>query len=293
MSIVCRFAPSPNGNLHLGHAYSALVNHAAAREASGTFLLRIEDIDATRSRPEFIRTISEDLDWLGIVPPTPPRRQNGHFAAYAAALAYLEREGLLYPAFETRGEIARAVLAKEAQGQSWPRDPDGAPLYPFAREGMPDSARRRRREAGEPYALRLDMARACAMVGERLTWREAIGGPLQPPALVAAEPACWGDVVLARKEVPASYHVAVVVDDAVQAISHVIRGQDLYAATAVHRLLQTLLGLPAPIYHHHRLVRDADGRKLSKSTGAASLAALRAAGASRAEVLDLISRNLA
>ncbi|WP_341990792.1 tRNA glutamyl-Q(34) synthetase GluQRS [Azorhizobium sp. AG788] len=293
MSIVCRFAPSPNGNLHLGHAYSALVNHAAAREAAGTFLLRIEDIDATRSRPDFIRAIADDLDWLGILPPAPPRLQSAHFSAYAAALAHLEREGLLYPAFETRGEIARAVLAKEADGQSWPRDPDGAPLSPFPREAMPDSARRRRREAGEPYALRLDMARACTLVGETLTWREAIGGPLQPPQIITAEPARWGDVVLARKEVPASYHVAVVVDDAVQAISHVIRGQDLYAATAVHRLLQTLLGLPEPIYHHHRLVRDGDGRKLSKSTGAASLAALRAAGASRAQVLELVARNLA
>ncbi len=293
MSIVCRFAPSPNGLLHLGHAYSALVNHAAAREAGGRFLLRIEDIDTTRSRPEFIRAIADDLDWLGILPPEPPRRQSRHFEAYAEALAHLEREGLLYPAFETRGEIARAVLAKEENGANWPRDPDGAPLYPFARESLPDSARKRRREAGEPYALRLDMARACALAGETLSWREAAAGPLQPPTPVPAEPARWGDVVLARKEVPASYHVAVVVDDAVQGISHVIRGQDLYAATAVHRLLQTLLGLPEPIYHHHRLVRDADGRKLSKSGGAASLAAMRQAGASREQVLELIARNLA
>lgn len=293
MSFVCRFAPSPNGLLHLGHAYSALVNHAAAQAAGGRFLLRIEDIDTTRSRPEFIRAISDDLDWLGILPPEPPRHQSQHFAAYAAALAHLEREGLLYPAFETRGEIACAVLAKEAQGAGWPRDPDGAPLYPFARESLPDSARKRRREAGEPYALRLDMARACALAGAALTWQEAEAGPLQAAVAVPADPARWGDVVLARKEVPASYHVAVVVDDAAQGISHVIRGQDLYAATAVHRLLQTLLGLPEPTYHHHRLVRDADGRKLSKSTGAASLAALRAAGASPAQVLDRIARDLA
>ncbi len=293
MTFVCRFAPSPNGLLHLGHAYSALVNHAAADAASGRFLLRIEDIDTTRCRPEFIRALTEDLAWLDILPAEPPRRQSAHFADYAAALARLEALGLVYPTFETRGEIAQAVLAKEAQGHPWPRDPDGVPLYPFRRSDLPEAARRRRRRDGDAYALRLDMGQACALVGGPLTFQEAVNGPLAPPRRVVADPARWGDVVLARKDVPSSYHVAVVVDDAAQGISHVIRGQDLYAATAVHHLLQVLLGLPQPVYHHHRLVRDAEGRKLSKSTGAASLAALRAVGTSPVEVLELIARNLA
>ncbi|GGF87425.1 tRNA glutamyl-Q(34) synthetase GluQRS [Azorhizobium oxalatiphilum] len=291
-SFTCRFAPSPNGPLHLGHAYSALVNHAAAEMASGRFLLRMEDIDTTRCRPEFETGIAQDLAWLGILPSEPPRRQSQHFDDYEAALQRLDALGLLYASFESRAEIARAVLAQEAGGGAWPRDPDGAPLYPFSRESVPDGVRHRRKLAGEPYVLRLDMERACDLAGQPLSWQEAPGTALATPQRVPADPARWGDVVLARKDVPASYHLAVVVDDQLQAITHVIRGRDLFAATEIHRLLQTLLGLPEPIYHHHALVLDADRRKLSKSTGAASLAALRAAGASPDEVKALIDRGL-
>ncbi|MFG1422423.1 tRNA glutamyl-Q(34) synthetase GluQRS [Roseixanthobacter liquoris] len=277
MRFTCRFAPSPNGRLHLGHALSAFLNAEAAAEAGGDFLLRIEDIDATRSRPAFERAIRADLDWLGILPAAPPRRQSEHLAFYAEALDRLERDGLLYPTFESRAQIAQAVAQKEAEGP-WPRDPDGAPLYPFARDSMTAAARARLRAEGAPFVLRLDMAAALARIGAPLAWSEARETPRDPPVLQAADPAAWGDVVVARKDVPASYHLAVVLDDAAQAITHVIRGRDLFAATAVHRVLQELLGLPAPVYHHHRLVLGADGRKLSKSEGAASLDHLRQAG---------------
>ncbi|MFG1425562.1 tRNA glutamyl-Q(34) synthetase GluQRS [Roseixanthobacter glucoisosaccharinicivorans] len=283
MGFTCRFAPSPNGRLHLGHALSAFVNADAAVAAGGDFLLRIEDIDATRSRPAFERAIAEDLSWLGILPAAPPRRQSEHLAFYGEALDRLEREGLLYPAFESRAQIAHAVAQKEAEGP-WPRDPDGAPLYPFSRHAMTQAERDRLRSEGAPFVLRLDMAAALARIGAPLVWREASETPLGPPVLQPADPAAWGDVVVARKDVPASYHLAVVLDDAAQAITHVIRGRDLFAATSVHRMLQALLGLPAPIYHHHRLVLGADGRKLSKSEGAASLDVLRRAGEGPADI---------
>ncbi|MDQ0504258.1 tRNA glutamyl-Q(34) synthetase GluQRS [Xanthobacter agilis] len=282
---VCRFAPSPNGRLHLGHAYSAMVNEAAARRARGTFLLRIEDIDATRCRREYEAGIMEDLAWLSITPDGPPRRQSEHFAEYAAALARLEALGLVYPAFESRGEILRAVRAREAEtGLPHPRDPDGGPLFPFARESMSDAARAARRAAGAPFVMRLDMARALATRDAPLSWLEAQGTPEGPLLAVPAEPARWGDVILARREVPTSYHLSVVMDDAAQGIGHVIRGMDLFEATAVHRLLQHLLRLPPPVYHHHRLILDQAGRKLSKSSDATSLAALRAAGVTPQEV---------
>jgi glutamyl-Q tRNA(Asp) synthetase len=283
MRFICRFAPSPNGRLHLGHALSAFINADAAAEAGGDFLLRIEDIDATRSRPAFEQAIREDLDWLGILPPAPPRRQSEHLAFYREALDRLERDGLLYPTFESRAQIAHAVAQKEAEAP-WPRDPDGAPLYPFARDSMTQAARSRLRSEGAPFVLRLDMAAALARIGAPLAWSEARESPLGPPVPQAADPAAWGDVVVARKDVPASYHLAVVLDDAAQAISHVIRGRDLFAATSVHRVLQELLGLPAPVYHHHRLVLGSDGRKLSKSEGAASLEVLRLAGEGPADI---------
>ncbi len=276
MTFRCRFAPSPNGRLHLGHAYSALVNHDAARRAGGSVLLRIEDIDATRSRPDFIAGIVEDLAWLGILPKDPPRHQSTHRPAYAAALARLEQAGLLYPAFESRAEIAQEVSRRD-RAAPWPRDPDGAPLYPFRRDSLSDGERARRRD-GAPHVLRLHMAAALDLAGTGLSWREAPGDALAPPGTVAADPAAWGDVILARRDVPGSYHLCVVVDDAEQEISHVIRGADLRAATAVHRLLQNLLGLPAPVYHHHRLILGDDGRKLAKSAGSKSLSDLRRSG---------------
>jgi glutamyl-Q tRNA(Asp) synthetase len=279
---VFRFAPSPNGYLHLGHALSALVNFDMARAAGGRFLLRIEDIDAARCRPHYEQAIYEDLAWLGITWEEPVRRQSAHLDDYRAALGRLD--GLLYPSFETRGEIARLVAERERHAP-WPRDPDGAPLYPGDARSLPAVERRRRMETGEPYALRLDMKAALARTGA-LSWIEiACGGKTTP---VAASPQMWGDVVLARKETPTSYHLSVVIDDAEQGVTHVVRGQDLFAATSVHRVLQALFALAAPIYHHHRLILDADGQKLSKSTRATALRALRETGVSSADIRRMV-----
>lgn len=278
---VFRFAPSPNGPLHLGHARSALINDALARASGGRLLLRIEDIDATRCRPAFEAGIYEDLAWLGLDWERPVRRQSQHFADYRSALARLEALDLIYPSFETRGDIRRAVAARSG----WPSDPDGAPLFPFPRARMSAAERTRRVVAGEPYALRLDMARAQALAVERagaLGWLEVdAAGAVRD---IAADPLAWGDVILARKEVPTAYHLAVVVDDALQGVTHVVRGADLKAATSVHRVLQVLLGLPAPLYTHHALLLDAEGHKLSKSIGSQSLASLRAEGVTPDEV---------
>jgi glutamyl-Q tRNA(Asp) synthetase len=281
---VFRFAPSPNGHLHLGHALSALLNFEMARAAGGRFLLRIEDIDAARCRPEYEQAIYDDLAWLGIAWEEPVRRQSAHLDHYRAALARL---GLLvYPSFESRGEIARLVAERERQGP-WPRDPDGAPLYPGDARLLSDAERQRRIEAGEPYALRLDMAAAVARTGP-LTWIETGAGPNRETGMIPAAPQLWGDVVLARKETPTSYHLSVVIDDALQGVTHVVRGQDLFWATAVHRLLQALFDLPGPCYHHHRLILDGAGQKLSKSTRATALRALRDDGASVADIRRML-----
>ncbi|MEJ2623143.1 MAG: tRNA glutamyl-Q(34) synthetase GluQRS [Pseudolabrys sp.] len=282
MPPVFRFAPSPNGNLHLGHALSALLNADMARAAGGLLLLRIDDIDSTRCRPEYEAAVYEDLAWLGLAWEQPVWRESEHLEDYRAAIAVLDALGLVYPSFESRAEIAMMVAGRDAKGP-WPRDPDGAPLYPGSAKALPVSERRRRIDAGEPYALRLDMAAACARAGS-LTWRETGGGPAGETGTIAADPAAWGDIVLARKDAPASYHLAVAVDDAAQGVTDVVRGHDLFHATSVHRLLQALLGLPEPRYHHHRLVLDADGRKLSKSTAATALRELRAGGASPADI---------
>jgi glutamyl-Q tRNA(Asp) synthetase len=279
---VFRFAPSPNGYLHLGHAYSAMLNADLARETGGRFLLRIEDIDTTRCKPEFETAVYEDLAWLGLSWEKPVRRQSGHFTEYRAALEKLTTLGLVYPAFESRAEIARLIRLKEAEAP-WPRDPDGAPLYPGSVRALSPEERAQLRQSGAPYALRLDMAAACARAG-RLNWVERGEGPKGETETVAAHPAAWGDVIIARKETPTSYHLAVVVDDALQGITEVVRGQDLFWSTSVHRLLQQLLGLPQPVYRHHRLIRDAAGQKLSKSTDATGLRELRAAGVTPAEV---------
>jgi glutamyl-Q tRNA(Asp) synthetase len=278
---VFRFAPSPNGYLHLGHALSALLNADMARAAGGRLLLRIEDIDTARCRPEYEAAIYEDLAWLGIAWEEPVRRQSEHYDGYRAALASLEALGLVYPSFESRAEIAALVAAREP----WPRDPDGAPLYPGDAKAMPAPERKRRMAAGEPYALRLDMPAAMARTGS-LTWTEMDQGAAA--ANPAASPAIWGDVILARKETPTSYHLSVVVDDAAQGVTDVVRGQDLFNSTSVHRLLQALLGLPAPRYRHHRLILDADGNKLSKSTAATGLRELRAQGVTPADIRRLV-----
>ena len=284
MTPTFRFAPSPNGHLHLGHAYSALLNVELACARDGRFLLRIEDIDATRCRPEYETAIYEDLLWLGLRWEEPVRRQSAQFADYRAAIERLAALGLVYASFESRAEIARLVAEREAIAP-WPRDPDGAPLYPGNAHALSADERARRMLMGEPFALRLDMAAAVGRAGA-LTWQEeSLDGRVET---VAADPAAWGDVVLARKEMPTSYHVSVVVDDVAQGVTNVVRGRDLLAATSVHRLLQTLLGLPQPVYMHHRLIVGPDGKKLSKSTQATGLRELRAGGASPGDIRRLV-----
>jgi glutamyl-Q tRNA(Asp) synthetase len=283
---VFRFAPSPNGYLHLGHALSAFLHSDMAQAEGGRLLLRIEDIDAMRCRPEYEAAIYEDLAWLGIRWEEPVRRQSEHFADYRAALDRLEAIGLVYPSFESRAEMAALVASKEATAP-WPRDPDGAPLYPGTAKAMGAAARAQHIASGAIYALRLDMAAALARIGA-LSWNETGAGPDGETGIIDVDPAAWGDVILARKDVPTSYHLAVVVDDAAQAVTDVVRGHDLFHATSVHRLLQALLDLPAPRYHHHRLLLDDVGRKLSKSTQATGLRELRAQGLLPRDIRRLI-----
>ncbi|MCX5518619.1 tRNA glutamyl-Q(34) synthetase GluQRS [Kaistia defluvii] len=278
MTRTFRFAPSPNGDLHLGHAYSALLNGDLAREAGGRFLIRMEDIDVTRCRPEFEASSLEDLAWLGLTWEQPVRRQSEHFDAYAAAMDRLKAMDLVYPSFLSRAEIRAATADPD-----WPRDPDGAPLYPGFDRDLSAEAASAKIAAGMPYAWRLKMDAALARAGA-LTFQEAGRGPDGETSTVAADPARWGDVVIARKEIPTSYHLSVVVDDALQGISDVVRGEDLFHATSVHRLLQTLLDLPEPRYRHHGLIRDAADRKLSKSEGATGLRQLRQAGMTPADI---------
>ena len=288
---VFRFAPSPNGYLHLGHALSALINFDMARAVGGRFLLRMEDIDQARCRPHFETAICEDLSWLGVRWEEPVRCQSAHFETYAATLARLDSLGLIYPSFESRGEIACMIAERErTNGAPWPRDPDGSPLYPGNARSLSSAERAARMQSGEPYALRLDMAAAMARAGP-LSFQETGSGPQGQAGAVLASPQSWGDVVLARKETPTSYHLSVVVDDAHQGVTHVVRGQDLFWATSVHRLLQALLGAAEPIYHHHRLVLDSQGGKLSKSTRSTSLRALRADGATSANIRMMVGLN--
>jgi len=284
---IVRFAPSPNGLLHVGHARSAILNWRFANTHGGTFLLRIEDIDTIRARPEFEAAIMEDLAWLGLDWPKPVRRQSDHFAEYQAALSELRKLGLIYPAFLSRAGIAAKVSEIESSGQIWPLDPDGAPHYPGNDHTLSQSERDHRIAAGVPHAWRLDMQAVLDGLNTPLSWAEFGSGPDRETGPITANPAAWGDVILARRDVPASYHLAVTVDDSIQNITDVIRGEDLFAATSVHRLLQHLLGLPAPRYHHHGLVRGSDGRKLSKSDGATSIASLRKQGATPDDILAL------
>jgi glutamyl-Q tRNA(Asp) synthetase len=283
---VFRFAPSPNGYLHLGHAYSAWLNFDCARRSGGRFLLRIEDIDPARCRPEFETAIYQDLGWLGMGWEAPVRRQSEHLSEYRNAVEQLFAQDLVYPSFESRAEIARMVAEREAESP-WPRDPDGAPLYPGAAKSLAAEERARLLGSGAPYALRLDMAAACARAGD-LGWIEHGHGPEGETGTVAARPEAWGDVILARRETPTSYHLSVVIDDALQGVTEVVRGEDLFWSTSVHRLLQRLLGLPQPAYRHHRLVLDGEGRKLSKSTMATGLRELRAGGAAPADIRRLV-----
>lgn len=287
---VFRFAPSPNGFLHLGHARSALLNFDLARKTGGRFLLRIEDIDTTRCRPEYEAAIYEDLDWLGISWEQPVRRQSEHLALYGETLSRFAQDGLLYPAFESRADIAQLVRDKET-AEVWPRDPDGAPIYPGNARDRSRTEREAMIQSGVPYALRLDMAAALARTSA-LAWTEQGEGPNGETGEVVARPEQWGDVILARKDTPTSYHLSVVVDDALQGVTHVVRGQDLFWATAVHRLLQKLLGLPEPVYQHHSLLMDESGQKLSKSTRSTALRELRAGGVTPDEVRRLTSLDI-
>lgn len=269
---VFRFAPSPNGYLHLGHAYSALLNYDMARAANGRLLLRIEDIDPTRCRPEYEEAIRQDMEWLGILFERPVRRQSEYFSEYRAALEKLEQDGLLFTSYESRAEIAKLVAA---QGADWPRDPEGTPLYPSGAREMSGAERMRRLEKGDPYALRLDLKAALKHMNKKLFWNET---GESAPREIEAHPERWGDVVLGRKETPASYHLACVLDDAMQGVTHIVRGMDLYESTSIHRLLQEILGLPAPVYYHHKLILNAGGKKLAKRDPSTTLRDLRAQG---------------
>lgn len=277
-----RFAPSPNGRLHLGHALSALVGYDWARRVGGRFLLRIEDIDLARSRPEHIQGIFDDLAWLGLRWEEPVLFQSSRFAAYRAAADRLAAAGVLYPCFATRAEI-EAAWSNRTDGV--PRDPDGQPLYPGLYRHA--SAARIAERNGEPFALRIDVAKALALAADKTGGRDIVFSDVQPDGTatdITCDPAAWGDAVLVRKDTPTSYHLAVVVDDADQGVTHVTRGRDLFRATDLQRLLQVLLDLPAPLYHHHALVTDETGRKLSKSARDTSLAELRQSGVSAREV---------
>ncbi|ACK82040.1 tRNA glutamyl-Q(34) synthetase GluQRS [Methylorubrum extorquens] len=278
-----RFAPSPNGCLHLGHAYSALLNARIARTLGGKLLLRIEDIDLGRARPEFVAGILADLDWLGLRFDGPIRRQSEHFADYAAARDALAERDLIYPCFCSRGQIAAEVAARQARGAPVSRDPDGAPLYPGTCRALSADARRARIGQGEPHTWRLDMPAALRTLANPLLIRR-FSPDDGAEETVSADPARWGDAVIVRRDVPTSYHLSVVCDDAVQGITHVVRGQDLEAATDLHALLQRLLHCPMPAYHHHGLIRAEDGEKLAKSKGSESLADLRARGVTAEDV---------
>ncbi len=319
--VITRFAPSPNGWLHIGHAFSALFAADVARRHGGRFLLRIEDIDFTRARQEYVQGIFDDLAWLGLHWPKPVRHQRPHVALYCRALRRLREMGVLYPCHCTRRALRAATAAPD-----WPRDPDGAPVYsgtcrhlatnddhPANNDRPADAdctagadctangdeapcARLGEWPLQEPLppAWRLDMDKALALArhklnGQPLQWREEGKGPNGEHGLLRADTGGldvrnWGDVILGRRDIGVSYHVAVVIDDAVQGITHVTRGQDLFQATAIHRLLQVLLDLPEPAYVHHRLITDEQGRKLSKSAGDTTLRALREAGMTAKEL---------
>lgn len=274
-SVIARFAPSPTGLLHIGHAWSAILSHDRAKEAGGRFLLRIEDIDGTRSRPDYIDAIQRDLAWLGLEWDGPVLHQSERLDLYGAAIERLKTLGLLYPCFCTRAEIAASLSAPHG---------DAGPVYPGTCRHLAEDVRARR-QTGEQHAWRLDLARALDLLSPaaeempdqfrhdgRLIWHDEIAGD------VVAAPEMHGDIILARKDAPASYHLAVTVDDAAQGVTHVVRGRDLFAATHVHRLLQALLDLPTPLYRHHALLANDTGERLAKRNRAPTLEAMRAAG---------------
>lgn len=285
--IVTRFAPSPTGFLHLGHAYAALFAYDAAMREGGRFLLRIEDIDAGRCRPEYVEAIKEDLRWLGAVFEEPVLKQSGRLSEYASALAKLDANGMLYPCFCTRKEIAeevaRAGIAPQPSEMA-----EGGPLYPGTCRNLPPALRAERIKEGTPYALRLDVAKALKSLAHPLTFEETGRGSHGESGVCIATPLLHGDIVLARKDMPASYHLAVVFDDAAQGVTLVTRGEDLFTATHVQRLIQALLDLPVPRYRHHRLILDDQGRKFSKRERSVTLKDLHASGLSPGDIRERV-----
>lgn len=275
-----RFAPSPTGNLHLGHAYAAILGHKAARDTGGRFLLRMEDLDQGRCEACYERAILDDLAWLGLVWDGPVRRQSEQLGNYHAALEDLTSRGLVYPCFCTRGDIAREIETITAA----PQGPDG-PLYPGTCRHLTRGERNARVATGDAHALRLNVQLAVDQLqGAQLRFEETGQGPTGESGPVIVQPGLLGDIVLGRKDLAVSYHLAVVVDDADQGITLVTRGDDLFSAAHVQRLLQALLGLPAPRYRHHALIRNSEGRRLAKRDHARTLAALRAAGVTPKEI---------
>lgn len=269
-----RFAPSPTGHLHRGHAFSALLAYRRAEREGGRFLLRIEDIDQARCRPEHTEQLLGDLSWLGLKWEEPVLYQSMRFEAYAKALEALKQQGLIYPCFCTRADIRKEIEASPAA----PHGPDG-PVYPGTCRGMCSGEAMQKIDTGDAHAWRLNVGKACAYIGEGLFWQDELRGERE------AKPALFGDVVVARKDTPTSYHLAVVVDDAFQSISHIVRGVDLLEATHIHRLLQALLDLPTPVYHHHDLLVDDSGERLAKRRGSESLKSLRDNGMTQEELL--------
>ncbi|PSH69194.1 tRNA glutamyl-Q(34) synthetase GluQRS [Phyllobacterium brassicacearum] len=280
---VFRFAPSPNGHLHLGHAYSALLNLRMARAMKGRLLLRMEDIDRERCTPELDQAMLEDLHWIGLDWELPVRRQSEHFAVYSEALDKLIGMDLVYPAFLSRGDIKREIEKSAGGKDNWPRDPDGTLLYPNADRQLSQRERDRRIGEGRLFSWRLNMDRAVELLRVPLSWTE-----FAPEHTVLARPQDWGDIIIARRDMPTSYHLSVVIDDALQGITHVVRGRDLLHATSVHRLLQHLLGIEPPLYHHHTLILDRDGQKLAKSRKDTSLRDLREQGKTRQDIFDQV-----
>lgn len=292
MTPVFRFAPSPNGELHLGHALSAMLNHDMAREAGGRFLLRIEDIDPARCRPEYETQIYEDLRWLGLDWEEPVRRQSDHVAEYRTVLEDLKSRGLVYPAFLSRAEIKAHVTEYEKNCGRWKYDPDGSPHYPTFERDLDPAEAAARIERGDRHMWRLNVERAMAALrgnSAPLTWLESNTGTLRE---TPANPSLWGDVVLWRWDAPSSYHLSVVLDDCLQGITHIVRGMDLFHATHIHRLLQDLLGLPAPVYHHHPLIKDQSGQKLAKSIASTGLRTLRESGVTPSEIRRMVGLAL-
>jgi len=282
---VFRFAPSPNGHLHLGHAYSALLNQKLARQSGGKLLLRIENIDAARCTQELEDQMLRDLEWIGFEWNERPRRQSEHFDEYSDALKTLQDKELVYPALMSRGEIRQFVSQFEKDKQIWPRDPDGTPVYPGQERNLRREEMRKIMTGEKPYALRLDMEKACCKFSNEHFWSERTNGGIRT---VKAQPAKWGDVILARKDTPTSYHLCCVMDDALQGVTHVVRGKDLYEATAVHVLLQKIMNLANPVYQHHQLLRDGYGAKFSKSAHHVSLMSMRESGVTRQQIWDFV-----